>query len=52
MIKKNNGTLKDRQAVPALYTSPVPERNCRELASPVPQFGYFQREKRCQSRTK
>jgi hypothetical protein len=38
---KKNGTLKDGQAVPALYISHAPERNCRELAPPVPQFGYF-----------
>jgi hypothetical protein len=40
-MKKNNGTLKDGQAVPAHYTSHAPKRNCSELASPVPQFGYF-----------
>jgi hypothetical protein len=39
--EKNNGTLKDGQAMPAHYTSHAPERNCMELASPVPQFGYF-----------
>jgi hypothetical protein len=40
-MKKNNGTLKEGQAVLAPYLSHASREGCRELASPVPNLGIF-----------